>query len=128
MTKTIFQNWKVIAGISVATVLLGGAFSFDLFIPKAEAGFEPICEVQHWDKIIFKSKKDILDADGVVILDKKAIMDIKVLDDPAKIEFPMQKAADRLNLPGWTTDKGVPFTPDDLKLVDIEYAIVCLPF
>jgi len=86
--------------------------------------------VQHWDKIVFTSKKGVFieGTDGVIqeILDKKSIMDIKVIDDPNRIEFPMQKAADMVNRAGWITDKGEHFTPNDLKLVDIEYAIVCV--
>jgi len=133
MTKTL-----TITAIITATVLVVGslyigsnvlapveAISDGTFPGEGSAACLPE-NVKHWDKIIFKSKKDILNAAGVVIFDKNAIMDIKVLDDPTKIEFPMQKAADRLNLPGWTTDKGDPFTPGDLKLIDIEYAIVCV--
>ena len=52
-------------------------------------------------------------------------MDIKVLDDPNRIEFPMQKAVDRLNAVGWTTEDGEPITLEDLELIDVEYAIVC---
>jgi len=89
---------------------------------------EPICIPEHWDKIIFTSKKDVLNSVGEEIFDKKTIMDIKVLDNPDNIEFPMQKAADKLNSVGWTTEKGEPFTPKDLKLIDIEYAIVCVGF
>ncbi len=85
------------------------------------------CIVEHWDKIIFSSKKDIL-KDGVVIFDKKEIFDIKEIDDPTKIERPLLKAAEKFNSVGWTTEKGEPFTPKDLKLIDIEYAIVCVGF
>ena len=87
----------------------------------------PVCVLEHWDKIIFKSKKDVINSAGVVVADKKSIMDIKVIDDPTKVEFPMQKAADKLNSVGWTTVNGVPFTPSDLKLIDIEYALICIP-
>ena len=140
MTKSIFQNWKVIAGLSIAAVLLGGAFSFGLFIPKAEAGImnggpdgfslPTSClaeEVNHWDKIIFKNKKDILNADGMII-PKNSVMDIKVIDDPNQIEFPMKKAVDKLNSVSWTTVDGEDITLKDLKLIDIEYAIVCVGF
>ena len=137
MTQNSTERLKVILPVSIAAILLVAVAGFNLFDSNAQAEVhftpgEPTTEtcvqVQHWDKIIFKSKKDILNADGLVVVDKNAIMDIKVLDDPNLIEFPMQKAADRLNLPGWTTDKGDPFTPDDLKLIDIEYAIICLTF
>jgi len=37
-----------------------------------------------------------------------------------------QKAADKVNSVGWITNQGMDFTPKDLKLVDIEYAIVCV--
>ncbi len=138
MTKTIFQNWKVLVGLSIAAVLLGGAFSFGLFTPKAEAtehiiiidGSTPTAclpeEVRHWDKIIFENKKDILKQDGTLAVEKGTIMDIKVLDNPASIEFPLQKAAARLNQPMWTNDKGEFITVNDLKLIDVEYAIVCV--
>lgn len=82
--------------------------------------------VQHWDKIIFKNKKDLFKrADGgTLAIEKGSIMDIKVLDDPAKIEFPLQKAVDRSNIP-WKTEDG-DITLKDLKLIDVEYAIVCV--
>jgi len=132
-----------IAAIITATVLVAGAlYMGSTGLAPAEAGFvvdlPPLtatCDrgagiVQHWDKIVFKSKKDVFMAgtDGVIreVLDKKAIMDIKALDDPNRIELPMKKAADMVNRAGWITDKGERFTPNDLKLVDIEYAIVCV--
>ncbi len=132
MTKTL-----TITAIIAATILVVGslyigsnvlapveAVSDDTFPVGDSAACLPE-NVKHWDKIIFKSKKDFVNAAGVVI-DKKSIMDIKVIDDPAKIEFPMEKAADKLNSAGWTTVNGLPFTPNDLKLIDIEYAIVCV--
>jgi len=131
-----------IAAIITAMVLVAGAlYMGSTGLAPAEAGaVDPLprtvtCDsgagiVQHWDKIVFKSKKGVFieGSDGVIqeILDKKAIMDIKALDDPNRIELPMQKAADMVNRAGWITDKGEPFTPNDLKLVDIEYAIVCV--
>jgi len=132
-----------IAAIITATILVAGALYIgsSALVTATEDGLPGevprivTCEsgagiVQHWDKIVFTSKKGVFDvgADGVIqeILDKKAIMDIKVIDDPNKIEFPMQKAADMVNRAGWITEKGESFTPKDLKLVDIEYAIVCV--
>jgi len=132
MTKTL-----TITAIITATVLVVGslyfgsnvlapveAVSHDTFPGDGSAACLPE-NVKHWDKIVFKSKKDFFNAAGVVI-DKKSIMDIKVLDDPNLIEFPMKKAADKLNSALWTTLNGLPFTQNDLKLVDIEYAIVCV--
>ena len=133
MTKTL-----TITAIITATVLVVGSLYIgsnvlapveaisDVFPPVDGSAACLPENVKHWDKIIFKNKKNILDADGEVIFDKNTIMDIKVLDDPAKIEFPMQKAADRLNKTLWTNDKGLAFTTDDLKLIDVEYAIVCV--
>jgi len=80
--------------------------------------------IQHWDKIIFENEEDLLDANENII-EEDSIMDIKVLDDPNAIEFPMQKAVDKLNGAGWTTEDGDPITLDDLELIDVEYAIAC---
>ena len=133
MTKTL-----TITAIIAATVLVVGSLYIGSNVlapveaisdvsPPVDGSAACLPEnVKHWDKIIFKNKKNILDADGEVIFDKNTIMDIKVLDDPAKIEFPMEKAADRLNKTPWTNDKGLAFTTDDLKLIDVEYAIVCV--
>jgi len=88
---------------------------------------EPVCVLEHWDKIIFKNKKDILNAGGIII-PKNSVMDIKVIDDPNQIEFPMKKAVDKLNSVSWTTVDLGPITIRDLKLIDIEYAIICVGF
>ena len=132
MTKTL-----TITAIITATILVVGSLyigsnvlapveaTSDVSLPGGGSAACDVSEVKHWDKIIFKSKKDFVNAAGVVI-DKKSIMDIKVLDDPNLIEFPMKKAADKLNSAGWTTVNGLAFTPNDLKLIDIEYAIVCV--
>ena len=132
MTKTL-----TITAIITATVLVVGSLYIgsnvlapveaisDVSFPEDGSAACLPENVQHWDKIIFKSKKDFVNAAGVVI-DKKSIMDIKVIDDPAKIEFPMKKAADKLNSAMWLTLNGLPFTQNDLKLIDIEYAIVCV--
>ena len=135
MTKN-YKKWGILAGTSIGAILLVSVLSLGVFNSQAEAevhrlpGPGSICSFegqtpQHWDKIVFTSKKNILGSDGSVVAKKGSIMDIKVIDDPNRIEFPMQKAADKLNSVGWTTDKGNPFTPNDLKLIDIEYAIVC---
>ena len=132
-----------IAAIITATILVAGALYIgsSALVTASEDGLPGelprivTCDrgagiVQHWDKIVFTSKKGVFiaGADGVIqeILDKKAIMDIKVIDDPNRIELPMQKAADKVNSVGWITNQGMDFTPNDLKLVDIEYAIVCV--
>ncbi len=132
MTKTL-----TITAIITATVLVVGSLYIgsnvlapveaisDFSLPGEDSAACLPENVKHWDKIVFKSKKDFFNAAGVVI-DKKSIMDIKVLDDPNLIEFPMKKAADKLNSAGWTTVNGDPFTPGGLKLIDIEYAIVCV--
>ena len=140
MTKTIFQNWKVIAGLSMAAVLLGGAFSFGLFTPKAEAivhifdgSSSTAClpgEVKHWDKIIFQILKDpsrVVDPSNL-----KTPLDIKVLDDPnivanidSKIRQFIKDHPGSLNVPGTVlTEDEV----DKLKIdiIDVEYAIVCV--
>ena len=132
MTKTL-----TITAIIAATVLVVGSLYIgsnvlapveavsDVFLPGDGSAACLPENVQHWDKIIFNSKKDFVNAAGVVI-DKKSIMDIKVIDDPNLIEFPMKKAADKLNNAKWLTLNGLPFTQNDLKLIDIEYAIVCV--
>ncbi len=134
---TLSMTRTKIAAIMTATVLVvASLYIGSNVLAPAAAGSEPprdsvltACareNVQHWDKIIFSSKKDILNKEGVVIFDKKEIFDIKVIDDPTKIERPLLKAAEKFNRVGWTTEKGEPFTPKDLKLIDIEYAIVCV--
>jgi len=89
---------------------------------------EPVCVLEHWDKIIFKNEEDLLNAVGGLV-EEGSIMDIKVLDDPRSIEFPMKKAVQFLNGAGWTTtDDGELITLEDLELIDVEYAIVCVGF
>jgi len=63
---------------------------------------EPL-RILHFDKIIFENEDDLFNRDGNLAAEEGSIMDIKVLDDPNRIEFPMQKAVDRLNAVGWTT-------------------------
>jgi len=133
MTKTL-----TITAIITATVLVVGSLYLgsnvlapaeaerDFSLPGEGSGACLPENVKHWDKIIFKNKKEILDSDGNGLFDKNTIMDIKVLDDPTQIEFPMDKVVERLNLTPWTNDKGLEFTTDDLKLIDVEYAIVCV--
>jgi len=137
MTKTIFQNWKVIAGLSMAAVLLGGAFSFGLFTPKAEAivhifdGSSPagclLDEVRHWDKIIFQILRDPSGTINPNYL--KTPLDIKVLDDPEKVANLVAKVRNFLD------DHGVgglkPGSADivsqlKIDIIDVEYAIVCV--
>ena len=86
------------------------------------------CIPEHWDKIIFENEDDLLNRDGNLAAEEGSIMDIKVLDDPNRIEFPMQKAVQFLNDAQWTTDDGEPITLEDLELIDVEYAIVCVGF
>ena len=88
---------------------------------------EPL-RILHFDKIIFENEDDLLNRDGNLAAEEGSIMDIKVLDDPNRIEFPMQKAVDKLNAVGWTTEDEEPITLDDLELIDVEYAVVCVPF
>ena len=135
MTQNSTERWKVILPVSIAAILIVGVAGFNLFDSNAQAimDVEPsgdlICvQSEHWDKIIFKNKKEILRVDGTIVVEKNTVMDIKVLDDPTMIEFPMEKAADRLNETPWTNSKGEAFTTDDLKLIDVEYALICLAF
>jgi len=95
-----------------------------------EASFPPPfgeCIPEHWDKIIFENEDDLLNAVGGLV-EEGSIMDIKVLDNPRSIEFPMKKAVKFLNDALWTTEDGELITLDDLELIDVEYAIVCVPF
>ncbi len=147
MTKTIFQNWKVIAGLSIAAVLLGSVFSFGLFTPKAEAGengtfpgesFPTAClfnEVKHWDKIIFQILRD---PSGVIMSQYlKTPLDIKVLDEPSLVANIDAKIRDFIIVHGIANVP--PFDPDDpdnitdeivaklkIDIIDVEYAIVCV--
>jgi len=106
MTKTIFQNWKVIAGLSIAAVLLGGALGFGLFTPKVEAtenGTTPSStpvsclpeEVKHWDKIIFQILRD--PSGEIMSQYLKTPLDIKVLDDPNKAANLVKKVRNFIN-------------------------------
>ena len=139
MTKTIFQNWKVIAGLSMTAVLLGSAFSFGLFTPKAEAivhifdgSSSTGClldEVRHWDKIIFQILKD---PSGTVNQDYlKTPLDIKVEDDPTSVANIVAKVKQFIVANGIAVVPGTTFDPtivDKLKIdiIDVEYAIVCV--
>ena len=88
---------------------------------------------QHWDKIIFKNNDELTERGGKpdpdtgklrVVVEKETIMDIKVLDDPNEVEFPMLKALKRVNAE-WTNKDGQDITLKDLELIDVEYAIAC---
>ena len=118
----------MILPVSIAAILLVAVAGFNLLDSNAQA--QPITLLEcvgfsHFDKIIFENEDDLLNRDGNLAAEEGSIMDIKVLDDPNRIEFPMQKAVDRLNAVGWTTEDGEPITLEDLELIDVEYAIVC---
>jgi len=96
-----------------------------LFAPCGETGEGT---VQHWDKIIFKNEEDLFKLDGTTLaVEEGSIMDIKEIDDPTKIEFPMKKAVERSN-EVWRLEGGELITLKDLKLIDVEYAIICVGF
>jgi len=135
MTQNSTKRWKVILPVSIAAILLVGVAGFNLFNPDAQAavhnqggGFISSLDcvaIEHFDKIIFKNEEDLLNAAGGLV-EKESIMDIKVEDDPTKIEFPMKKAVQFLNDALWTTKDGELITLEDLELIDVEYAIVCV--
>ncbi len=128
MTQNSTERWKVILPVSIAAILIVAVAGFNLFDSNAQAVPPGECfEILHFDKIIFENEDDLLNRDGNLAAEEGSIMDIKVLDDPNRIEFPMQKAVDRLNAVGWTTEDGEPITLEDLELIDVEYAIVCAP-
>ena len=150
MTKINTKRWKVILPTSIAAILLVGVAGLNLFDSNAQAEVHFLAEcdltvvncqvntgqcgidhftgvplqILHFDKIIFKNGNDLLNGIGGLV-EEGSIMDIKVLDDPNRIEFPMEKAVQKLNNAGWTTDEGEPITLKDLELIDVEYAIVC---
>jgi len=141
MTKTIFQNWKVIAGLSIAAVLLGSVFSFGLFTPKAEAGengmsigFEPcgfddtlgLLFSVHYDKIIFQILRD---PSGVIPPNfLKTELDIKVVDFLDEVADIKQKVRNFLIAHGIglapTLDPDV-VSKLKIDIIDVEYAIAC---
>jgi len=133
MTQNSTERWKVILPVSIAAILLVAVAGFNLFDSNAQAAVPvggPIecLEVLHFDKIIFKNKEDLFKrSDGTLAVEEGSIMDIKVPDNPAAIEFPLKKAVDRSNIP-WTTEDGEDITLKDLELIDVEYAIVCVGF
>jgi len=130
MTKN-YKKWNMIAGTSIGAILLVSVLALGVLTPQAEAGVNQgvngnTCEiVEHWDKIIFENEDDLLNAADNIV-EEGSIMDIKVLDDPDRIEFPMKKAVQFLNDVDWTTEDGEDITLEDLELIDVEYAIVCI--
>ena len=104
-----YKNWKVIAGTSMAVVLLSVALTSNVFISKAQGqglpgtGTGQVCDVifgegqpitmfqEHWDKIIFMVTKDPSKNKvfPVSLLNKE--LDIKVLDDTSKVADIQQK-------------------------------------
>ena len=141
MTKIFNKKWSIITGTSISVTLLASVLALGVLSPQAEAedhlvalpgtrqcGIDPRTgerlQILHFDKIIFENGEDLLNGKGGLV-EEGSIMDIKVLDDPNRIEFPMEKAVQKLNNAGWTTDEGEPITLEDLELIDVEYAIVC---
>ena len=87
-------------------------------------------KIEHWDKIIFQNNDELLKRfdpnAGTLAVETETVMDIKVKDDPLKIEKPMQKVLDKANAV-WTNKDGEAITLKDLELIDIEYAVICIP-
>jgi len=149
MTRSFSQNWKILAGATIAAVLLGSALSVGMFMPKAEASHtntDRICTqsddgttdvatwVHHWDKIIFQIVRD---PSGTIPAEYlKTPLDIKVEDNPDRAANIVMKVRQFME------DHGIaglgpvdPTNPDDitianikavkLDIIDVEYAIVC---
>ncbi len=143
MTRSFSQNWKILAVAIIAVALLGSALSVSMFIPKAEASHNvaTLCgtvnsagilgQVQHWDKIVFKISKD---PNGVIDpAYLKTPLDIKVLDDPGEVANIDAKVRDFINTHGIANISpplpGTTLTVADqlkIKIVDVEYAIICV--
>ena len=88
------------------------------------------CEVQHWDKIVFRvtiSIDQTIASNTPILLGRQ--YDIKVLDDPTTVADLSQKVSDFLNSKGYIEGgtNNDPVIPDFIQIVDVEYAIVCAP-
>jgi len=82
------------------------------------------------DKIIFKTakKKTMLRDENFVFYDSGTVFDIKVVDDPATVKVITKELVDFLQDRGWKLGKGTitqDVQADDLKIIDVEYAIKC---
>lgn len=99
----------------------------------------PTCSrLQHWDKIEFSIiplppgvALESSDSNQPPIVTSR-LYDIKVLDDPLVVADLSQKVVDFLDSKGYSLKAGgvdVPISdqPELIVIVDIEYAIVCLP-
>jgi len=143
MTQNNTKRRKVILPVSIATIFLVGVAGFTLFTPYAQAidhlvvgdpwtgvplgPIQHCVDVSHFDKIIFQNEDEFLNSDGTIAVEKETIMDIKVPDDPTKVEFPMLKVLEKVNAE-WTNKDGEVITLEDVELIDIEYAIVCVSY
>jgi hypothetical protein len=78
----------------------------------------PVKNIQHWDKIIFS----IISPDFAkkVNLSANTELDIKVLDNPKQVADLKQKVLNFLGNPSENKTS--------LKIIDVEYAIVCAAF
>ena len=77
--------------------------------------------VQHGDKIVFTVSQSVSDNDGFDLYPGRTY-DIKVLDDPAKVADLNSKVVQFAENNGVTPGT---FSPDDVTIVDVGYAIVC---
>jgi len=154
MTNEIDKNWKAITSMSIAAVLIVAIVSFNplptnvaeaaatpktvivdsistpvvvLPIPNQKTSCDP-ANVQHWDKILFKTN-DIFESDlGHPTFVPGQTLDIKIQDDPTTIVSIADAIANYLtNTLGYRSFDLLPFTPENVQeIVDVEYAIICV--
>jgi len=137
MTNEINQNWKAIASISIAAVLIVAILSFNpLPTNVAEAAGAPKqtgCapeNVRHWDKIIFELTQsfetDTLGENPPLLLDGLAY-DIKVPDTVGVIaDLHGIVAADLVSKGYDSVSSTMAPEPNDIIIRDVEYAIFCI--
>ena len=106
-------------------------WSMEAYEPRRAAAFEipidtcgtggvpppPECNIQHWDKIVFSINNSRLA--GSLRLTPNTPLDIKVLDDPARVADIKQKVLNFLKVPA------SPENRRSISIIDIEYAIIC---
>jgi len=133
---------SVIVGVTVVGLVLG----LSSYNDQAEAGMMPIngfngfpptedpCnslrgELIHWDKIIFKTDRKLINAfpsPGVLpILTPSKTYDIKVEQDPFSVTNLELTVSKFLNANFYTTVGEGKVTPAFITIVDVEYAIAC---
>ena len=152
MTNEINQNWKAVASISIAAVLIVAILSFnpmnsnvaeaaatpktvivgDFLIPVQTGCIPGADNVKHWDKIIFEvprllSQLGAPDANPAFLKVGQAY-DIKVPDTVGVIADLHQIVVDDLISKDYfdvaAGDKSP--TPSNIIIVDVEYAIFCI--